>query len=132
MRSRSGVDPVNVLWVLDLATGETRIVADPTGLLQAHADADADAVDGVEETAAERARRERARESAGGIVSYDADAALTTATFVLNGRLFRIDIIAGTSIELPVGGAAFDPRLDPTGSLIAYVSGSALRVIDVA
>ena len=132
MRSRSGVDPVNVLWVLDLATGETRIVADPTGLLQAHADADADAVDGVEETAAERARRERARESAGGIVSYDVDAALTTATFVLNGRLFRIDIIAGTSIELPVGGAAFDPRLDPTRSRIAYVSGSALRVIDVA
>jgi dipeptidyl-peptidase-4 len=127
LRSRSGVDPVNQLWSLEVATGIARVVADPSLILRAH-----DGAAGVEETAAEQARRERARESAGGIVSYDADAALTVATFVLNGRLFFTDIAAATSTELAVGGAAFDPRLDATASRVAYVSGAGLRVVDIA
>ena len=34
-RSRAGDDPVNCLWVLDVATGEERLVADPLQLLDA-------------------------------------------------------------------------------------------------
>ncbi len=123
LRSAAGDDPVNRLWVLDTASGATRMVADPHELLAANGDV-------VDETPAELARRERAREAAGGIVTYDADAALTAAVFALGGRLFRTDIVSATTVELSAAGAAFDPRLDPTASRIAYVSGSGLRVID--
>ena len=51
-RSASGDDPVNCLWVLDVATGTERLVADPRQLLAA---ADSN------EPAEERARRERTR-----------------------------------------------------------------------
>ena len=123
LRSTAGDDPVNRLWVLDTASGASRIVADPHGLLAATGDV-------VGETPAELARRERAREAAGGIVTYDVDAALTAAVFALGGRLFRTDIVSATTVELLAAGAVFDPRLDPTGSRVAYVSGSGLRVVD--
>ena len=61
LRSAAGDDPVNRLWVLDVASGDERLVADPLRLL------DGDAGDLPPE---ERARRERARERAGGIVAF--------------------------------------------------------------
>jgi dipeptidyl-peptidase-4 len=125
LRSPAGDDPVNALWVLDVATEELRCVADPRTVLALDEPHD------IEETAAERARRERAREAAGGIVTYHADPALTRAVFVLGGRLFRADLLTGATAELPVHGSAFDPRLDPTGTRVAYVSGSGLRSIEL-
>ncbi len=62
LRSRAGDDPVNCLWVVDLVTGEERLVADPHVLLGR-----ADEIDLPPE---ERARRERTREGAGGITAY--------------------------------------------------------------
>src|SRR5689334_3532835 len=59
LRSRGGTDPVTCLWTLDVATGAERLVADPRTL-------EATAEDLPPE---ERARRERAREQAGGIVA---------------------------------------------------------------
>ena len=50
-RSRGGDDPVNCLWVLDVASGEERLVADPLALLGV--------VDDEELPPEERARRER-------------------------------------------------------------------------
>jgi dipeptidyl-peptidase-4 len=117
LRSTAGDDPVNRLWVLDVASGEQRIVADPATLL-----GEGDAV-----PEAEAARRERARELAGGIVAYDPDATLTRATFALSGRVFLADLVQGGATELPSSGDAFDPRLDPTGRRVAYVSGATLR-----
>ena len=38
LRSRGGTDPVNCLWVVDAATGEERLVADPAVLLTARAE----------------------------------------------------------------------------------------------
>ena len=58
IRSRAGDDPINCLYVLDLATGDERLIADPVTLL---AQVDPDDV-----PAEERARRERMRESAVG------------------------------------------------------------------
>jgi dipeptidyl-peptidase-4 len=119
-RSEAGDDPVNSLWVLDLATGTERIVADPRRLIPADGDST--------ETAEERARRERTREAAGGIVSYATDEAVTVAAFALAGRLFGVGLISGAAREFPVEGPVFDPRPDPTAKRIAYVRGSTLRI----
>ena len=124
LRSATGDDPVNRLWCFDVDTGAERCVADPAAVLTAG--------DAGEETAAETARRERAREAAGGIVAYDSGAALEHAVFVLGGRLFRTDVQAGHTVELSIAGSAFDPRLDPTGTRVAYVGGAALRVVDAS
>ena len=154
LRSSGPVDAVNSLWVLDVATGVERMVADPRHLTDL-SDGGGDRGDegtggdgggdrGDEGTggdggrdrdvdgdvpAAERARRERVRETAGGIVSYDADEGLTAAVFALGGRLWRVSLVEGAPPEpLAALPGAFDPRLSPDGSRVAYVAGSALRV----
>ena len=120
LRSSGPVDPANSLWVLDVASGVERLVADPGG---------GAANDGGDVPAAERARRERVRETASGIVSYDADEALTAAVFALEGRLWRVSLVeAGPPEPLAASPGAFDPRLSPDGVLVAYVAGSGLRI----
>ena len=69
LRSSTGSDPVNALWVLDAASGDERLVADPRTLL-----AD-DAADDLPPE--ERARRERTREGAGGITARNGDSSGT-------------------------------------------------------
>ncbi len=119
-RSAAGDDPVNCLWMLDVATGVERLVADPRLLL-----GDTDEADLPPE---ERARRERTREGAGGIVSYATDASVTVSAFALGGRLFVAGLLSGAARELPVRGPVFDPRPDPTAKRVAYVSGPTLRI----
>ncbi|MBU3690070.1 MAG: S9 family peptidase [Acidimicrobiales bacterium mtb01] len=123
LRSRGGSDPVNCLWVIDVATGVERLVADPKVMLVAGAD-DADL------PPEEKARRERLREGAGGITSYATNRDMTTFCCALAGRLF-VGSLAGDVRELSVDGPVFDPRLDPTGTRIAYVSGRALRIAEL-
>ena len=121
LRSSGPIDPVNSLWVLDVATGVERLVADPGQL--------GDGRDGQGLPQAERARRERVRETGSGIVSYDADAALTAATFALGGRLWLVDLVGAAAPQpLPAQPGAFDPRLSPDGARVAYAAGSGLRV----
>ena len=123
LRSGAGDDPVNRLWVLDVATGVGRLAADPAVLLEG------DAGDLPPE---ERARRERARERAGGIVAFAADADLTVASFALAGRLFIADLAGdGGTRELPAGGGVLDPRVDPTGARVAWVADRAVRVAEL-
>ncbi|MFE2425224.1 prolyl oligopeptidase family serine peptidase [Streptomyces sp. NPDC059373] len=121
LRSRTGTDRAHLLWVLDLATGEERIAADPAALL-----AGAD----EELSPAERARRERSREGSAGIVGYATDDAAELAAFALSGRLFVAELRAGTARELEVPGPVVDPRPSPDGRRVAYVSGGALRVVE--
>ncbi|MER6688318.1 S9 family peptidase [Streptomyces minutiscleroticus] len=120
LRSRSGTDRANLLWVLDLADGGERPAADPRTLLG-----------GADErlSARERARRERSREGGAGIVGYATDGAVELASFALSGRLFTAELRAGTARELHVPGPVIDPRPSPDGRLVAYVSGGALRVV---
>jgi dipeptidyl-peptidase-4 len=123
LRSTAGDDPVNRLWVLDLAAGTERLVADPTALL----------ADERELPAAEAARRERARERAGGIVAFGADRDLTVAAFALGGRVFVADL-TGASPAPPrrlAGGGALDPRVDPTGRRVAWVADRGLHVAEL-
>ena len=84
LRSRAGDDPVNCLWVADANTGDERLVADPHDLL-----AGDDPSTDEDLPAEERARRERARESASGITAYATDAAGTVAAFALGWQAVR-------------------------------------------
>ncbi|HSL74190.1 MAG TPA: prolyl oligopeptidase family serine peptidase [Ilumatobacteraceae bacterium] len=120
LRSSGGSDPVNSLWVLDTETGTERIVADARALL--------DDRDDAELPAAERARRERAREGAGGITSYATDAAVTVVAFALAGQLFAGGLLSGQARPLAVDGPVFDPRPDPLARRLAYVSGTTVRI----
>ncbi|HJW61625.1 MAG TPA: S9 family peptidase, partial [Actinomycetota bacterium] len=118
LRSAAGDDPVNRLWVLELASGAERLVADPARLLGG---------DPGDLPPEERARRERARERARGIVAFAADLDLTVASFALAGRLFVADLGGPGGVrELPAGEGVLDPRVDPTGARVAWVADRAL------
>jgi len=123
LRSHAGDDPVNCLWVLDIASGEERLVADPLELLGAGDDENL--------PAEERARRERMREGAGGITAYATDKGGAVTAFALGGRLFVAGLLSGKARELVVDGPVFDPRPDPVATRVAYVSGRSLRIAEL-
>src|SRR6202050_414526 len=85
LRAPSGTAPVTCLWVLDVASGQERLVADPRTL----------GLDEANLPAAERARRERVRESAGGIVAYATDRDVTRAVFALSGQVHTVPLTTG-------------------------------------
>ena len=125
LRSRGGTDPVTCLWVLDAGTGQEHLAADPAAL----------AVTG-DDPAEEKARRERSRERATGIVAFATDDALNVAAFALAGQVYLADLTVpagGTTLRaLPARAPALDPRPDPAGRRVAYVCEGALRVTDLA
>ncbi|MFE0415968.1 S9 family peptidase [Streptomyces tendae] len=120
LRSGTGEDRANSLWVLDVEEGGERIAADPRALLG-----------GTEERLSpeERARRERSREGGAGIVGYATDSAVELAAFALSGRLFAAELRVGTARELPTPGPVIDPRPSPDGRHVAYVAQGALRIV---
>jgi dipeptidyl-peptidase-4 len=124
LRSPGGEDPSTGLWMFDPVDGEERRVADPEELL------DTGAAESL--SPEEQARRERARETAGGIVSYSIDRNARQAVFAQAGRLFLADLDEGEIRELEVPSPAFDPRLDPSGRRVAFVHDRSLQVIELA
>jgi dipeptidyl-peptidase-4 len=129
LRTKSGADPVTCLWVLDVDRGQERLVADPrtVGVNRAGA--------GQEDLPPEeRARRERVREHAGGIVAYATDHAVTVAAFALSGHVYAVPLTGdgaaggGVAFEVATRTPALDPRPDPGGRRLAYVCDGALRV----
>ncbi|MFE0203415.1 prolyl oligopeptidase family serine peptidase [Streptomyces sp. NPDC058985] len=120
LRSGTGTDRANSLWVLDVDEGTERVAADPRALLG-----------GAEEALSpeERARRERSREGGAGIVGYATDSAVEVASFALSGRLFAAELRAGTARELSTPGPVVDPRPSPDGRHIAYAARGGLRVV---
>ena len=129
LRTRGGEDPVTCLWEADAATGAERLIADPRQL-------------GTDEDnlpPQERARRERVRETAGGIVSYATDRRHSIAVFPLSGQVYAVRLgtasaTGATSAPflVPARVPALDPRPDPTGAKIAYVHEGTVRVVDLA
>jgi dipeptidyl-peptidase 4 len=103
LRSRAGDEPVTCLWALDLGSGIDRVLADPAELTGA---------------------------SGSGIGGYATDAAGQLAAFALNGELWVTNVTTGEARRLPATGQVADPRPDPDGRRIAYVSEGALRVIE--
>ncbi|WP_411141171.1 prolyl oligopeptidase family serine peptidase [Streptomyces sp. x-80] len=122
LRSPSGTDRAQRLWVLNLNEGREFAAADPSALL-----AGAD----EELSPQERARRERTREGSAGIIGYAVDSAVELAAFTLSGRLFVSELRAGTTHELPARGPVVDPRPSPDGRYVAYAAEGRLRVIAV-
>jgi len=120
LRSGTGTDRANSLWVLDAEKGGERMAADPRALLG-----------GAREQLSpeERARRERSREGGAGIVGYATDSSVELASFALSGRLFVAELRVGTARELPTPGPVIDPRPSPDGRHVAYVARGALRVV---
>lgn len=120
LRSPTGTDPVNSLWVFDTESGEERIIANPLTLLGTS--------DDDQLPPEERARRERLRESAGGITAYATDAKSSVVAFALAGKLFVAGVISGQARLLDVDGPVFDPSPDPMAKRVAYVSGNKLCI----
>lgn len=135
LRSRSGREATGLLSVAELGTGREAVVLDPVEL-------------GGEEgplVGAERARRERAREGGAGVVGFSVDEEGRRVALALGGRLVVVDLGAdwpggsepvGTSSSgarvVAVAAGVVDPRIDPTGSRVAYVRDRALFVVDLA
>ena len=107
LRSASGTDRRTGLWSLDVETGVETPLFDPFA-------------DNEELSPEERARRERSREQAAGVVGYATDKALTVAAFALSGKVHVTDLATGATAELPTPGPVIDPRPDPTGRHVAY------------
>jgi dipeptidyl-peptidase 4 len=122
LRTKSGDDPVTCLWEADAATGTERLVADPRALGAGEENLSPE----------ERARRERIRETAGGIVSYATDARRAVAVFALSGQVYVARLDTGDVSLVPTKTPALDPRPDPLARKVAYVHEGALRVIDLA
>ena len=125
LRSRGGADPVTCLWALDVSTGQEHLIADPNEL--GRSDAENDPI--------EKARRERVRERAGGIVEFATDGNCTVATFTLGGTVYLTDLRASGQEairKLVTRTPAADPRPDPAGRFVAYVSDGTLRVHEIA
>ncbi|WP_410631022.1 prolyl oligopeptidase family serine peptidase [Amycolatopsis sp. cmx-4-83] len=99
------------LWVLDLATGRERLVADPRVLDDRLPSAEQGDACGT------------------GVAAFSTDRAVTVAAFALGGRLFVADLRTAEVRSLPVPEGVADPRLDPAGEHVAYVADGALRVI---
>lgn len=118
LRSDHGRDSVNSLWVFDIDENLERKIADPRTLL-------ADTEDIPE---AERARRERMRETTGGITSYSSDDSGEFLVFALAGKLFTADVRSEKITALEVAGPIVDPQISPDGAKIVWSDGVNIHV----
>ncbi len=116
-----GEDPVTSLYALDLATGTERVLLDPRTV----------ELDAGDLPPAERARRERARESATGVVGYATDRAARHIATTLDGVLVTIDRADGSVRVHDTDGPVFDPRPAPGGDRVASVRGNDLVVTEL-
>ena len=126
LRSSSGSDSVNSLWMLDQEAGVETLLVDPRTV-----GADLD----TELPPEERARRERLREGAGGITSYSCDANFSTVVFSLSGRLHiaQVDGKGSADVrEINLPHAVFDARQRPGHDQISYVFDNGLWLTDFA
>ena len=130
LRSQGGEDPVTCLWLLDLADGGgERLLADPAAAWNAGSG---------DVPEAELIRRERARERAAGIVAFSADTDCRTVAFALDGQLWALsvdqDSTGGQARPrlVPTAGPVTEPRIDPAGQRVAYVTDGALHVAELA
>lgn len=120
LRSADASDASLSLWRFELATGSERCLVAAGDL---HAD-DADL------PPAERARRERLRESGGGITGYSMSASGDRIAFAVGGGLWLWDEFGLRLVETP--GAVFDPRIDRAGERVACVIDGAVHVFAFA
>lgn len=130
VRSPSAQSPVGDLWRYDVATSTEEIVVSVANVLPTE--------DVIELPSAERARRERLRESGAGITSYSCDRDGRRVCFMLGGRLYlarldaSVDGQTASVHELDVPGPVVDPRLSPNGSAVAWHSAGQLWTAELS
>lgn len=108
LRSTGPDDPVDRLWIFDVERGEERLIYDP------------------------RCAASEAAPAPAGIDAYALDATGRIAVFALGAQLIVADLISGEVRAYPTVAPATDPRPDPTGHRIAYLTGGTLRILDLA
>ncbi|MFF8831612.1 prolyl oligopeptidase family serine peptidase [Streptomyces sp. NPDC015131] len=121
VRSVSGSDPCGLLWAYE--NGRERLLLDPREL-------GGDGEEGVPD--AERIRRERAGTTTTGVTGYATDRHARVAVCAYGGALWAVRTGGGAPWRVPTAGPAVDPRPSPDGTLVAYVTGGAVRVAPVA
>ncbi|MGD2134397.1 MAG: S9 family peptidase [Maricaulaceae bacterium] len=124
LRGRSDDAQVQDLWVYDLETGQERLLVD-SDLLTA---------DPTELSEAERARRERQRIRATGIVEYEWNDVGEAILAPLNGDLFYVDLSGAepTVRQLTQTDAdEIDAKISPAGGYVSFVRDQSLFVIDL-
>ena len=114
------------LFAFDPATGAERVLLTADQILQ-----------GAEEqlTPEEKARRERQRETARGITSYDLSHDGEQILVPLAGRLYLVTRRTGAVREVPLAAEAAppaDPRLSPDARQLAFVRDGDVFVFDLA
>ncbi len=125
---RSGPrDRVQSLFALDVSTGKEREFLSAQRLLGT----------GEENLSPEeKARRERARQSARGIASFQLSKDGRSMLVPLSGRLFVVSTADATAREIkladPNAPAPLDPRFSPDAAKIAFTRGGNLWVVDFA
>jgi dipeptidyl-peptidase-4 len=118
LRSDGGEDPVTHLW--RLVDGDLERLVDARGL---------GAADDAELPAAERDRRERLRELAGGITDLSVDRDGRWGAFALSGRLHLVDLDRGAVTTPDLGVTVFDPRIAPDGRHVAVHHDDGVSVV---
>ncbi|HYX90951.1 MAG TPA: DPP IV N-terminal domain-containing protein, partial [Myxococcaceae bacterium] len=114
---------VQALFAFDVATGTTRELLSADAILRGASQ---------ELTVEERARLERMRNTARGIIGYALSEDGGQLLIALSGRLYRIDRASGRATELKTGeGAPIDPRFSPDGRFVSYVRGGDLYVLEL-
>jgi dipeptidyl-peptidase-4 len=121
-------DPVQSLYELDVASGQTRELCTPASILPL-----GKAGGGDEQLSpAERARRERMRVSTRGFTAFDLSDDGARVLVTLSGRLHVVERASGRVRELKTGPSpAIDPRFSPDGRHVAYVRDRDLYVYDL-
>ncbi len=116
-------DSRQMLFELDLATGEAKVLLTPEAVLQGAAE---------RLTAAEKARLERQRVSARGFTSYQLSPDGARLLVALSGRLYVVERASGRVTELATGrGACLDPKFSPDGKRVAYVREHDVHVVEL-
>ncbi|MTV26206.1 prolyl oligopeptidase family serine peptidase [Nitriliruptoraceae bacterium ZYF776] len=126
LRSAGPEDPTTSLWALELP-----VDGDGAAVERRLVDAAELGADDASLPAEERARRERARELAGGVTAYATDRDATLAAFSVGGVLHTVEVASGTVVVHPTAGPAYDPRISPDGRRITYVCEDALHVVEL-
>lgn len=116
VRSKSAETNQLDLWMIEnLDTNPTeRCVVESSSLFS----------DSENLSAAERARRERLRESGAGITSSSTDELMTTVAFPLSGQLWISDFSTRLSTRIGEYESVVDPKINRRGDSVAFTDGS--------
>ena len=121
LRSDHGRDSVNSVWAYSIADNTEHKIFD-SHLAQ---------LETAEIPEEELARRERMRESSGGVTAYSSDDSGKILVFAFAGELVTINIDSETHNVLEVTKPIIDPQISPDGLNIAWSTGKELRVCEI-